>query len=305
MKNAGKTAALMVGGIIGSLVLLGAFWLAMQIYPPNSQTVQHAVTLSAPGVGAIFGVIFSLILHRPAEKDPELPREAELREFSEVDRPASGNELAEKLREIAKYYRERTRHYKGHFIKAATDLQSERTVRVRYGFWRSVLICALGFGACYPLTGIIAGVVVFVYADGSVKDTTLPPALNYMQSVLLIIAAVVIPWLVLRSSRRRTGAVPGAGAAAMLGGVGVLLPGVVFFSQFTPELLVFLNNSGPTAMPVMPVLPWQVPYVLQLLCVRLVLFPLAGAASAVLAHWMLSKQDTGVPSGPPAVLVGA
>lgn len=303
MKEVGKAAALFVGAIIGSLVLLTAFWLAMQIYPPQSPDVQHAVTLSAPCAGALFGAVLVLILRRPAEGSVEPPRDTAVREYDEVDQPAAGNAPAERLREIAIYYRERTRYYKKHFIEAATDLQVERRVRIRYGFWRSVLLCALGFGACYPLTGILSGVVVFVYANGGVGQTTLPPALDYSQSVLLFIAAMIVPCWVLRSARKRSGAVAGIGAAATLGAVGVLLPGVVFFSQFTPELLVFLNDAGPEAIPVLPVLPWEVPYVLQLLCVRLVLFPVTGMLAAMGAHVVLTGRPRG--SAPAAMTPAA
>ena len=189
------------------------------------------------------------------------------------------------------HYFERMEFYRSALARHQVLLHRQRLSRDRFLLHSAVLIAAGLTALIHQTSGSLAAKVISLTYPAGTSGQSVPWYLDKLQTLLLIpfTAGAAALAMAYYCSASRTPV--RASHAAAIGGFGMLLAGLLFVLQVSPELLGLVRGSGYTVT----IGSVRVPFDLWLLSQRLLLMPIVGWISALITRSLLSKDRDDLP----------
>jgi len=189
------------------------------------------------------------------------------------------------------HYFERMEFYRSALARHQVLLHRQRLSRDRFLLHSAVLIAAGLTALIHQTSGSLAAKVISLTYPTGTSGQSVPWYLDKLQTLLLVpfTAAAAALAMAYYCSAARTHV--RSSHAAAIGGFGMLLAGLLFVFQVSPELLGLVRGSGYTVN----IGSVRVPFDLWLLSQRLLLMPIVGWISALITRSLLSKDQDDLP----------
>lgn len=279
--------------------------------PPNAKEFQSAITGGMSSISAFASAFFLFLLNRPKEKVRESGPEPEM---PAVERNRTDPKLLASTDEQLAHHVQRHAAYKDAYLKQRAMITEQARILKsalasaeqnalrsrRYLLHRSVFVVATLFSIWQLISGFI-GTAIYnhfaaVYPQGNVPW----PAL-FGQSILMFAMTPIIAGWSVAHFRRVCGGLS-IRCAVGIGCGGILLSGMVFFLNLSPESIPSLMDA---TTPIVFQNGTRMPLLVWLMAMRVLILPLSGLVGVVwIMLWNAPDESKRLPIAPEPIPAG-